>query len=117
MGIQEIIQLMQRCIVKWRRLLQITGGDLALQKCELSILKWKWYGGKAVPINKVNMPGEMSVDHSNLKRKDMHKGYKMLGIRLTMSGDHKEEHKVQKLQVRTWEHYFTEHLPIQLMHL
>ena len=98
MGITEIIQLMQQCIVKWKRLLQITGGDLALQKCELAILKWKWFGGKAVPVSKQMMPGDMMVDHNKLQRKEVHEGYKMLGIRLTMSGDHKEEHVARMKQ-------------------
>ena len=26
----------------WLKILQVTGGDLALHKCHLTLLKWKW---------------------------------------------------------------------------
>ena len=89
--IEMILKQMQQCITRWRKLLQITGGDLSLPKCELAILKWTWFGGKAVAHTTKTLPGHIEIDHTKLQRKEIDKGYKMLGVRLTLNGTHKDE--------------------------
>ena len=37
-----IFQVISMEMTHWLKILQVTGGDLALQKCHLTLLKWKW---------------------------------------------------------------------------
>ena len=50
-------------IIEWQKLLQITGGDLSLEKCKVSIMKWHQRGewGRIELATKRSNPGTVSV--------------------------------------------------------
>ena len=93
-----IINELTRSIMRWRRLLQITGGDLSLEKCSYCILRWRWYGSYPVIESMDNDPGEMTIDDTNIERLDPTKGVRNLGIRLAMSGTFQDEltHRIEQ---------------------
>lgn len=54
-----IFQKISQEMTHWLKILQLTGGDLALQKCHLTVLKWKWGPTSGIPsmIKKSELPG------------------------------------------------------------
>ena len=46
--IEEVLQEAQTALASWQKLLQITGGDLALEKCVYSVMGWTHKKGKEV---------------------------------------------------------------------
>ena len=43
-SIDQMIQSTKQSLIEWHGLLRLTGGDLALEKCKISILCWKKHG-------------------------------------------------------------------------
>ena len=90
---EKIIQGLTNSIMRWRRLLQITGGDLSLEKCSYCILRWRWFGSYPIIESVENDPGTMTIDGIQIERLDPKKGVRNLGIRLAMNGTFHDELK------------------------
>ena len=41
-SIDEAFRSAGKSMLHWKRLLKTTGGDLAPQKCTVTVMKWKW---------------------------------------------------------------------------
>ena len=92
----------------WHKLLQITGGDLALEKCTCTVMKWKWgstYGIPALCSSK-DFPGSIQVQSSldpfqqthSLHRLEPWEAQRQLGIRLPLTGSCAIEFEFRKNQ-------------------
>ena len=57
----EILFIMRNCLRQWHSLLLLTGGDLSLDKCKISILRWKQRG-----IWGLQSPEKMSENNDTL---------------------------------------------------
>ena len=42
--LNTIFEILSRELMSWWKLLRVTGGDLALEKCTYSIMRWRWSG-------------------------------------------------------------------------
>ena len=92
----------------WHRTLQITGGDLALEKCTCTIMKWKWTGIYGLPslASEKDFPGTITVKSAldadkpdiSLLRLEPWQAQRQLGIRLPVDGSMNLEfqHRVQQ---------------------
>ena len=107
-GLTEVqqTQLLTRCIGKWQRLLQVTGGDLALHKCLYSILQWKWFGAKAVVEQKKEgetMQIEDNKSDSETAQVSQQIEYippkqaqRILGVQMALDGNFDKEYEKRK---------------------
>ena len=49
MSIEQIFEKTGKEMLHWKKLLNTTGGDLAVHKCTVTLMKWKW-GGKVAEL-------------------------------------------------------------------
>lgn len=85
----------------WRRIIQITGGDMAIIKCCVFLITWKfqYYNCKPYMTTTNDTPGEISFpdDDTNksitIKRKNPKQTEKNLGFRFNPSARMTAEHK------------------------
>ena len=91
----EIISEMTNSIQEWQKLLQITGGDLSLGKCKISIMKWVYLGPRGTPtmVSMEKMPGTIRAKSVfekfrvfELERLNPWQAEKILGVHLPMDG-------------------------------
>jgi hypothetical protein len=47
--IEEVFNSLTTSMGHWCRLLQVTGGDLCLEKCKVSVMTWKWNNYWGIP--------------------------------------------------------------------
>ena len=99
-------QVVSREITSWWNLLRITGGDLALEKCTYSVMKWKWsgYANTRELLTPDEMNCSVSVQRDDgeqilLRCLDPGKAERQLGIRLSMEGNWNDEYKHREQQV------------------
>ena len=94
---------------EWHKLLQLTGGDLSLDKCKVTIMKWVQEGewGRIHLVTKKKVPGTVEISSilnqqktEKLERLDPTEAERVLGIRLPLSGDMDQElkHRVKQLE-------------------
>lgn len=57
----SILSGLKNCIMRWHKILRITGGDLALEKCTYCVMKWKWTKGIAMLETADTDPGCLLV--------------------------------------------------------
>ena len=95
-------QVLPRCISEWQKLLQVTGGDLALNKCSYSILQWKWYGAKAVADQKQDRQ-MMEIEDNKVGQQKQHISYippkqaqKILGVQMALDGNFTKEFETRR---------------------
>jgi hypothetical protein len=89
----DILSHLQYCLKRWHNILQITGGDLALAKCTFSLMKWKWQGIDPILESSVSMPGQITIDGTNITRLEPNEGTRVLGVRMAMDGSFTDELK------------------------
>ena len=85
----------------WKRILRVTGGDLAPQKCTVSLMKWKWNKntGVATIMKKKEAPGTITITDRTegieqtvtLKRLEVNEGERQLGIIMPLDGSFHQE--------------------------
>ena len=46
---EEIFSNATREMIHWRNILRLTGGDLAAEKCTVTLMKWRWNEATGVP--------------------------------------------------------------------
>ena len=103
----EIINTMSQSCKIWRRLVRITGGDLALHKCVTYIVIWKFThdNTKAIPVPQNELPGKVSFltdddppQKITLKSKDHWEAERITGIRFTPTAAMNKEFKHRKTE-------------------
>jgi hypothetical protein len=68
LSMASILVKLQNCIQRWHKILRITGGDLALEKCTFCIMKWKWKAGVASLETPSSDLGDLIVAGTNIAR-------------------------------------------------
>ena len=105
--IPQMIESMKNSLHEWHKLLQITGGDLSLDKCKLTILKWRQVGERG-NMTYVNEDDNMktielqSIHDDNVKKVERinpDKAERVLGVRLPLTGDMMIEKTFRKQQL------------------
>ena len=103
--VQEILEEMRKCLEEWQKLLQITGGDLSLGKCKISIMKWRYRGPRGNPemVSKEEYPGTVVAESvlnqgstEQLERLNPWEAEKILGVHLPPNGSMEIEAKMRK---------------------
>ena len=107
----EILFIMRNCLRQWHSLLLLTGGDLSLDKCKISILRWKQRG-----IWGLQSPEKMSENNDTLTivpdggteetlhRLEYNEAERILGIRIPISGEMTTEFKFRRNQMKEFAH-------------
>jgi hypothetical protein len=90
MTVQDITKLVKKNLDTWKTLLQLTGGDLSLGKCTFSLMKWNHTRQKL--HTKITLPGDLIIDGIKLKRIEIDKADRQLGIRVAMDGQFQDEY-------------------------
>ena len=107
-SIQTMLSVMSKCLDEWLKILQITGGDLSLGKCKITIMKWKQKGwrGNMVMETKDQAPGTVNITsiktHSKeerLERLNPWEAERILGLRIPLTGSMGTELKFRKEQL------------------
>jgi hypothetical protein len=91
MTINSITNLVKRNLDTWKTLLQLTGGDLSLEKCTFSLMKWDHQKQKL--HTKQTLPGELIIDDIKLKRIEIDEADRQLGIRVALDGKFQDEYE------------------------
>ena len=105
----EIINEIKQNLCEWQKLLQLTGGDLCIDKCKITIMKWKQEGEwgrikfermkkneKQIEIKSIKNTGKKEF----MERLDPDQAERVLGVRLPLTGEMKEELKYRKRNLR-----------------
>ena len=104
-----ILRKMTGNLQSWQRLLQLTGGDIEVDKSQWCLLKWNynvWEQPKLVSkkesnlIVKLTSPIAATNQESSLQRLDPWEADRVLGVRLPMDGTMKIEYKYCLDQVK-----------------
>ena len=95
-------------LLRWKRILRTTGGNLAIQKCAVTIMKWKWIKEFGIPrmVKTNKSPGTVTITDItdreeikySLKRLKIDKGERQLGIILPIDGNFQQEYE-RRLQM------------------
>ena len=93
-SLATMLQTVSRELTSWWKLLRITGGDLALEKCLYSVMSWKWTGyyNDREMVTLDDCKEEVTVHPSDsdpitISRLPPTKAERQLGIRLSMEGN------------------------------
>ena len=89
--VQEALQQAQTALSSWKRLLQITGGDLALEKCVYSFMGWVLAKGGETLGSISDFPGTIEIlsksrDTTVIKRIEAWEAERILGVRCGLDG-------------------------------
>ena len=82
----------QAALTSWKNLLQITGGDLALEKCVYSYMGWKNEKGAEVLGSMADLPGSIQIESAEgegsvtIKRIEAWDAERILGVRCSLEG-------------------------------
>ena len=107
--IKEMLEGMKDNLKEWQKLLQLTGGDLSLEKCQIIIMNWYQDGEwGTLKMHKKQQPNETIIvtsikEHSRpekLERIDHDKAERVLGIRLPLTGSMTIEKNFRKSQLK-----------------
>ena len=89
----------QAALTSWKKLLQITGGDLALEKCVYSFMGWKNEKGKEVLGSIRDHPGTITIGPTEgeaptvIRRIEAWDAERILGVRCGLDGEDTTELK------------------------
>ena len=66
-SMEDILAIMTKSLNEWLKLLQITGGNLSLSKCKISVLKWKRKGYRSdmTLVSQKQSPGTIKMEESS----------------------------------------------------
>ena len=88
----ELLMRLEQSSQQWERILNITGGNLNLQKCFCSLLTWKWDCETPSPSTLLEEPGEMEITNSvtgrraTIERLESNQSFKLLGVWVQLHG-------------------------------
>ena len=105
---ESIMRTMAESLSEWMNLLRITGGDLSLGKCKVTVMRWKKTGwrNKMILESKQQAPGTVQIqkeknseDVVQLERLEPWQSERILGLRLPLTGSMQAEmkHRTKKL--------------------
>lgn len=106
----NILRQMKKCLLNWNTLLQYTGGDLCLEKCVISVMKWESnYWGIQRMVTKATHPGTITIPgttgkEEELVRLDPNESERTLGVRMPMNGTFNKEYNFRKQQIENLGH-------------
>jgi hypothetical protein len=99
----QILQTTRKSLGSWRRLLQLTGGDIDVAKSKWSIMRWKYCKVWGIPNleTRKEFPGDVGMidrDRGQISKKllgrlEPDEADRVLGIRLPMDGNMKKEYQ------------------------
>ena len=105
----EILSTIKKNLGSWRRLLQLTGGDIDVSKSMWCSMRWKYCKrwGTAKLENKKDFPGEVgmvSIERGQrsqqvLGRLDPNEAERVLGVRLPLDGNMRVEYNYRCKQI------------------
>ena len=103
----DIFTTVSNELTSWWKLLRITGGDLALEKCTYSVMAWTWDGiyNTRKLLRKENIPGDVRVtpngeDPITIQCIDSNTAERQLGFRLSMDGNWDDEFEFRCSQMK-----------------
>ena len=107
---KTILETVSNNLASWRRLLQLTGGDIDVEKSKWSILRWKYCTTWGIPTleNAKEFPGEIKMvnkreegtSYQKMGRLEPWQAERVLGVRIPLDGTMKEEFNFRKKQIR-----------------
>ena len=105
-----IMDTLQKNLSSWRRLLQLTGGDIDVIKSKWCVMRWRYSKdwGEATMETKKEFPGKLGLDSEQvgiistqyLERLEPSQAERVLGVRVPMDGNMNEEYNFRKSQIR-----------------
>ena len=103
-----MLEGMKNNLQEWQKLLQLTGGDLSLEKCQIIIIHWYNKGEWGIPKMTKTKPNETIAIKSikensrpeKLLRLDPNDAERVLGVRLPLTGAMKIEKTYRKEQLK-----------------
>ena len=101
---QEAMLEAQAALTSWKNLLQITGGDLALEKCVYSYMGWKKEKGAEVLGSMADLPGSIQIESTEgeapvtIKRIEAWDAERILGVMCSLEGgdDTELQYRIQQ---------------------
>ena len=103
-----IFKVLRQELSVWQQLLQITGGDLSLGKCTVSIMHWKWQGWAGIPTMTTGKTCKGTIETTSvidetqqlqsIRRIKPWEAERQLGIRLPMSCSFESELQYRQQQ-------------------
>ena len=105
--VTTMMEKIKENIGEWQKLLQLTGGDLTLDKCKVTVMKW-YQNGEWGRI-KLKKPIDDKLQVTSIKNKTQvetlerlnpHDAERVLGIRLPLDGSMKTEFEFRKQQLK-----------------
>ena len=107
----EILEKMTGNLRTWQRLLQLTGGDIDLEKSKWCIMQWRHSTTWGVPQIEsaktfkgtigINSPISATDKNDNLSRLEPWEADRVLGLRLPMTGSMSLEYEYRMKQIKT----------------
>ena len=103
-SLEEILDSMTKSLNEWLNLLRITGGDLSLTKCKITIMKWKKQGWRNQMVlesakqspGTVHLKNNTTGEMESLERIEPWEAERILGLRLPLTGSMQNELKYRK---------------------
>ena len=108
---KEILEEMKSSLQEWQKLLQLTGGDLCLEKCKVTVQKWKQEGEWGKIIWERKNKDEETINIQSIKsgskqeklgRLDPDQAERVLGVRIPLSGSMSSELRFRKKNLKTF---------------
>ena len=104
--IAEVLKEAQKALSSWQKLLQLTGGDLALEKCVYSVMGWQHKKGKEVLSSIQGLPGNITIDSKlqdpvQIKRIEPWEAERILGVRCALDGSDATEFEYRLAESHT----------------
>ena len=109
--VATMMEKIKENIGEWQKLLQLMGGDLSLDKCKVTVMKWYQNGEwgriklkkKTKEDDKLIMTSIKNVNQEELlERLDPNDAERVLGIRLPLDGSMTAELAFRKKQLKTF---------------
>ena len=106
--VSDMLEGMKSNLKEWQKLLQLTGGDLSLGKCQVIIMHWYNEGEWGIPtLTKTKPQDTIEVESikqysrpEKLMRLDPNNAERVLGIRLPLTGSMIIEKNYRKKQLK-----------------
>ena len=102
---QEALWKAQQALIPWRKLVQVIGGDLGLEKCVYSYMGWTNHKGSEILGSIAQLPGTIEIDNNSrkqttLKRIETPDSERFLGVRCGLDGsdDIELHYRIQEAQ-------------------
>ena len=104
----EMIEYLEKVAQKWEQLLHFSGGALNLSKCSWYIMYWDWKHGRPVLRKRadddptINLHKGEATTTTTIRRQDLNKSSRILGVHQTTTGDFSAQIEVLKKKADTF---------------